>query len=149
MPSSLLSRAALAVALGWGVWAGFAHAQGTVQWPRTPPEATELPPGHPPVDSTPSKTPLLDSIRYKRPCGCWASFNGYSCSSLRSELAFLFGSCRTFFGEPCLKGPPPSALPPWAGPESGYWNPPPGRHHPPATAKPAMPILPVGCKDCP
>jgi hypothetical protein len=41
-------------------------------------------------------------------------------------MGFLFGGCRTFFSEPCLKGAPPSALPPWAGRESGYWNPPPG-----------------------
>ena len=42
---------------------------------------------------------------------CWAHFNGYSCSSLASEYAFVFGSCRTFYGEPCMKGPPPPAYP--------------------------------------
>ncbi|HVS37042.1 MAG TPA: hypothetical protein VMS17_15890 [Gemmataceae bacterium] len=42
--------------------------------------------------------------------GCWASHNGYSCGSLQSEGTFIFGSCRQFFGDPCLKGPPP---PPW------------------------------------
>jgi hypothetical protein len=44
-------------------------------------------------------------------CGCWAHFNGYSCSSLASEYAFIFGSCRTWYGEPCAKGPPPPAYP--------------------------------------
>jgi hypothetical protein len=120
MPRSLLTRAALAALLGWGVWAGLARAEGYDLFPKTPPGANELPPGHPPVDSSPSKTPLKDACHKGRPLGCWASFNGYGCSSLRSEMGFLFGGCRTFFGEPCLKGAPPSALPPWTGAESGY-----------------------------
>jgi hypothetical protein len=156
MRNSLLTRAALAAVAGWGVWAGLAHAQGP--WPKTPPAATELPPGYAPVDSTPSSTPLRDWFHFKRPLCCWASFNGYGCGSLHSELAFLFGSCRTFFSEPCLKGPPPSALPPWAGPESGYWQPPPGQHTPyagqypigaPARPIPATPIKQADCKGCP
>ncbi len=89
-------------------------------FPRTPPGANELPPGHPPVDNSPSKTPILDFLRFKRPLGCWSSFNGYGCGSLKADAAFIFGSCRTFYGEPCLKGAPPSPLPPWAGEESGY-----------------------------
>jgi hypothetical protein len=95
-------------------------------FPRTPPGANELPPGYPAIDNSPSRTPIRDWIGYGRPLDCWASFNGYSCGSLRSECAFLFGSCRTFFGERCLKGAPPSPLPPWAGPESGYGQPPAG-----------------------
>lgn len=93
---------------------------GPGYYPRTPSAANELPPGYPPVDSSPSKTPIRDWYRHGRPLGCWASFNGYGCSSLKSELAFIFGSCRTFYAEPCLKGAPPSILPPWAGTESGY-----------------------------
>lgn len=42
---------------------------------------------------------------------CWSNHNGYSCSGLRSEYTFLFGSCRAFFGEPCLKCAPPPAFP--------------------------------------
>ncbi|MFO0846043.1 MAG: hypothetical protein U0797_27285 [Gemmataceae bacterium] len=148
MPRSLLARAAFAAVLGWGEWAGLARAGGSDLYPRTPPAATELPPGHPPVDSSPSKTPLRDWCLKKRPCGCWASFNGYGCSSLRSEMAFLFGGCRTFFAEPCLKGAPPSALPPWAGRESGYWNPPPGS--PAERAQNGLPpAAPQGCTRCP
>jgi hypothetical protein len=113
---------ALAVVLsGWGgvdrIWAGDSSLPGgRGYFPKTPANATELPPGLPPVDSSPSKYPLYDWARYHRPLGCWASFNGYGCSSLHSELAFVFGSCRTFFGEPCLKGAPPSPLPPAGGP---------------------------------
>lgn len=136
MPRSLMAPAALALALGLGVGGSLAHAQdGRPSFPRTPPGATELPPGQPAVDSSPSRTPVLDKCRYGRPLGCWGSFNSFSCGSLRSELAFIFGSCRTFFGEPCLKGAPPSPLPPWAGSESGYHppadrsaNPPAGKH---------------------
>jgi hypothetical protein len=117
MPRKMLARAAVVVALGWAV----AGAPGAfAQWPKTPPQATELPPGVPPVDSSPSPRPIRDYFHHGRPVGCWSSFNGYGCSSLHSELGFLFGSCRMFFGEPCLKGAPPSALPPWAGPMSGY-----------------------------
>lgn len=113
----------LALALGWGLWAGLAHADNPA-YPRTPPAATTLPPGAPPVDSSPSKRPLLDWWRHHRPLGCWASFNGYSCDSLQSTCDFIFGSCRTFYGEPCLKGAPPSPLPPGPVPPSGYGAPP-------------------------
>jgi hypothetical protein len=93
---------------------------GPGYYPRTPPQATELPPGYPPVDSSHSPTPLRDWWVNGRPLGCWASSNSYGCSSCRAELAFIFGSCRSFYREPCLKGAPPSALPPWTGPEGGY-----------------------------
>jgi hypothetical protein len=125
MTRTWLARTALAALIGCGVWAGLARADGWDAYPKTPPQAQELPPGHPPVDNSPSKHPLWDWVAHGRPLGCWASFNGYGCSSLHSECGFIFGSCRTFYGEPCLKGAPPSALPPWAGPESGYHvNPP-------------------------
>ncbi len=57
----------------------------------------------------PDKThPVLRFLHI--PTGCWASHNGYSCGSFQSESVFIFGSCRAFFGEPCLNGPPPE---PW------------------------------------
>jgi hypothetical protein len=40
--------------------------------------------------------------------GCWAHFNNYSCGSWQSEAAFMFGSCRNFFGEPCMGLPEPA-----------------------------------------
>jgi hypothetical protein len=93
---------------------------GPGYYPRTPPAAVELPPGYPPVDSSKSDQPIRDWWTNGRPLGCWASFNTYGCNSLKSTLSFIFGSCRSFYAEPCRKGAPPSALPPWAGPESGY-----------------------------
>jgi hypothetical protein len=47
----------------------------------------------------------------RRPIGCWSTHNCPCCGSLKADCTFLFGSCRQFFGEPCLKGPPP--LPPY------------------------------------
>ncbi len=46
-----------------------------------------------------------------KPIGCYANFNDYSCSNLHTELLWVFGSCRQFYGERCLKGPPPSPVP--------------------------------------
>lgn len=46
----------------------------------------------------------------KPPHGCYGNFNDYSCQSLHSTKEFLFGSCRVFFGEKCLKAPPPNPI---------------------------------------
>lgn len=45
---------------------------------------------------------------------CWSHHNSFLCGSCESELRFVFGSCRQFFGEPCLPGPAtyPYAPPP-------------------------------------
>jgi hypothetical protein len=52
-----------------------------------------------------------------KPCGCYSHFNDYTCGSLRSEWVYIFGSCRDFFGEPCLKRAPQQAgLPPRPAP---------------------------------
>jgi hypothetical protein len=41
------------------------------------------------------------------PVGCWQHHScDFNCSTAHSEFVFVFGSCREFFGEPCLKGPP-------------------------------------------
>ncbi len=160
MSRTTLARCLLLSMLGWGVLAGqtwalgpgsplfpWAALYGTPEFPRTPPGATELPPGHPPVDNSPSKNPLHDWWHRGRPLGCWASFNGYGCSSFHSEMAFIFGSCRTFFSEPCLKGAPPSAQPPWAGQESGYY---PGGAAVPGLGLPPHPsTTPTGRPGCP
>jgi hypothetical protein len=144
MSRSLLVRIVVASLIGWGLGASGARAQDYPPYPRTPSQATELPPGYPPVDSSPSKRPLRDWWRDGRPLGCWSSFNGYGCSSLKSELDFIFGSCRTFYSEPCLKGAPPSALPPWATLGSGYY---PGPGYGPGGASGMYPQK-AGC-NCP
>jgi hypothetical protein len=45
------------------------------------------------------------------PKGCWSHHNACMCGSFHSELTFIFGSCRDFFGEPCLSGPPRTVYP--------------------------------------
>ncbi|HKB36916.1 MAG TPA: hypothetical protein VKD72_10710 [Gemmataceae bacterium] len=47
---------------------------------------------------------------------CWATHLEPTCGSLHSEWMFLFGSCRHFYTEPCLPGPPPLPLPPGVDP---------------------------------
>jgi hypothetical protein len=54
--------------------------------------------------------PLRDWLHYRnQPCGCWATHDDLGCGSLKAECVFIFGSCRAFYGQPCWKGPPPSA----------------------------------------
>jgi hypothetical protein len=45
------------------------------------------------------------------PKGCFSHHNRFSCGSFESEMRFLFGSCRAFFGDPCLKKPQPVPVP--------------------------------------
>jgi hypothetical protein len=121
MTRTCLSRTALAVLLGWAICAGWSRAgENNPIWPHIPAGSTELPPGYPPLDNSPSRHPIRDWWHTGRPLFCWASFNGYGCSSRHATAVFIFGSCRQFYSEPCLKGPPPSALPPWAGARSGF-----------------------------
>jgi len=37
---------------------------------------------------------------------CDSDLNWYGCGGLKSLTDFYFGSCRTFFGEPCVPNPP-------------------------------------------
>ena len=98
MPQSMWKRAILAAAAGLAVWAGLARA-------RTPRRFTPV------LRTRRARIPILRFLHVPLPAGCWASHNGYSCSSAQAECTFIFGSCRAFYGEPCLKGPPP---PPWS-----------------------------------
>jgi hypothetical protein len=43
---------------------------------------------------------------------CWATINTDGCGSFHSDATFIFGSCRHFWGDPCLPGPEPLPLPP-------------------------------------
>jgi hypothetical protein len=36
---------------------------------------------------------------------CWTHHNNMGCGSFMSDWKFMFGSCRTFFGEPCFSKP--------------------------------------------
>lgn len=56
----------------------------------------------------PLAPPPTKKVGFLKKCGlnCWSHINNVGCGSLHSELTFAFGSCRTFYGEPCLDGPP-------------------------------------------
>lgn len=98
MPQSMWKRAILAAAAGLAVWAGLARAQ----------DAETV---HPYTLDPARPHPILRLFHLEPGTGCWASHNGYGCSSAKAECTFIFGSCRAFYGEPCIQGPPP---PPWS-----------------------------------
>ena len=73
--------------------------------PYAPPPSGYTPPS--PIGIPEPKNPRLSDCGL----GCWSSHNRPTCSSLHSTATFIFGSCRSFFGEPCLQGPPGLAQP--------------------------------------
>jgi hypothetical protein len=122
-------RAALAAVIGLGVAAGLARAQAP--GPACSPEplaVIEYGGGAPPPAAAPEvgftkKGPVRDWAHdcfHKIGVGCWSHHNMYTCSSFHSEFTFVFGSCRQFFGEPCLPGPPQPPMPPGYGPPPTY-----------------------------
>jgi hypothetical protein len=54
----------------------------------------------------------------KKRFGCWATHFADGCGSFHSDMVFIFGSCRAFYGEGCRKDPP-SIYQPGYGP-AGY-----------------------------
>jgi hypothetical protein len=75
---------------------------------QAPPGATIMP-GDPGAEPARPR-PLVHCLR-RFGLACWASVNSTGCGSLKSECTFIFGSCRAFYGEPCLARDP---IPPGA-----------------------------------
>lgn len=49
--------------------------------------------------------------------GCWSHHTQMGCGSFCSEFRFIFGSCRSFFGDRCIPNPPHSDRDPyWRNP---------------------------------
>jgi hypothetical protein len=149
MFSARFRRAALAAVLGLAVWSGLARAaDGVILVPGAPvppypgvvpgapgfqddgvivlPPPVHLPPAGPSPFAPPEPPlpfrpkPLHDVLHLRHPQCCYANFNDYTCGSLKSECRFIFGSCRTFFGESCLAGRPPlTAMPGFEVPATG------------------------------
>jgi hypothetical protein len=155
-------RAVLAAVIGLGVAASLARAQAPAPAAAPPPNpepwaviefgaGTPLSPAfpEPPKPPAPSKGPVRDWVHARTQAvtdcvhggmnahgvGCWSHHNSYTCGSLKSELTFVFGSCREFFGEPCLPGPPQPPMPPGYGPPPSYL-PQPGYAMPPGYGTP-------------
>ena len=86
----------------------YPHTQIANQ-PLTPPTmvgpAFYIPPNYPHLQNNPAAPRPLRTALQRIGVGCWSHFNQLGCSNLRSETAFIFGSCRTFFGQPCQHGP--------------------------------------------
>ncbi len=55
--------------------------------------------------------PVLDWVRSFPVAYTWSNHNEYLSTNVRSEVVFLFGSARDFYGEPTVKGPPIPAYP--------------------------------------
>ncbi|HKB41684.1 MAG TPA: hypothetical protein VKD72_34990 [Gemmataceae bacterium] len=153
MMRSVLRRGLLAAVLGLGMSGGLARAE-------EPAKALPLPSASTPYDGVlhqfPSSVvsegaaPVAEEhagysghhwLSFLRPStyidaihslGCYAHHNDYSCGSWHSECTFLFGSCRQFYGERCLKEPPLSPVPGY-DPETMTFTPPgaPGPVSPP------------------
>jgi hypothetical protein len=61
-----------------------------------------------PIDSsTPTFRQRLKQVANKYGRCCSSDMNNPGCMGPRAELQFIFGSCRYWFGEPCLPPAPP------------------------------------------
>ncbi|HLJ94905.1 MAG TPA: hypothetical protein VKU02_17140 [Gemmataceae bacterium] len=147
-------RAKLAIALGLGVMAGALRAQEPLPLPSSAPPPAGVPVsnhaipageplhysndvvlpewrsvGHDPVPPSSIRERMHNCVtKYLAanvPIFCWASHNSVGCGNFCSEFNFIFGSCKTFYGETCYKGPPPVPVPlgNWYGQD--YWYVPP------------------------
>lgn len=102
-----------------------------VQSAQTPLHAQNPAPTTPPAPATPAivvdAAPTVDATppqRSSRPLqrllnshgmACASNFNNLGCGNFCSEFKFVFGSCRTFFGQSCIPNPPHGY-----GPGNGY-----------------------------
>jgi hypothetical protein len=96
----------LIVAMGW--WVQRLPAQDPPAPPPAPccpGAAPVLEPGPAGEAAHPERNGLLTRIANRHGMGCYSTHDSPGCGSLHSELTFIFGSCRSFFGEPCQPYP--------------------------------------------
>jgi hypothetical protein len=134
MQHGWMPRAVLATVLGLGVMAGLLRADEAHPLPAGVPDSAPL--IHQPAPLAepviPSRDAVLPEWRVVSPGAipptsfrervhncitkvlvadvpvfCWAHHNSPGCGNFCSEFNFIFGSCRTFYGERCYRGPPP------------------------------------------
>jgi hypothetical protein len=115
MNSGMFKRAVLALSAGLGIVAGLARAQdvrptpvgnGSIP-PATLPGTIIMPPYTPgPHPQTPPAHPLLEERLHRYGLHCFAEINSLGCGSWKSDFQFVFGSCHTFYGQPCIPQPP-------------------------------------------
>ena len=97
------------------VHAGYASvAPPSPNYPTTP-MPPWVPPGTAPADSDPG-TGVHGWLR-RHNLYCWSHHDSPGCGSLKAEYIYIFGSCRDWYGEPCM--PRPEQYPPaptgWPG----------------------------------
>jgi hypothetical protein len=111
MNSWSFRRAILALVIGVGVVAGLVRGQ----------DARPMPPANAPAPSTTPPAVIISQDQQAAPYSqvqsaqprilehlnrhglhCFATLGSLGCGSCKSECQFIFGSCRTFFGEPCI-----------------------------------------------
>jgi hypothetical protein len=92
------------------------HNMGAPAQENTPVAYTQVPPGGTPSYNLPyavspisaadvNKGPIKTVLNKHGNC-CFATHNSVGCTSAYAQYIFFFGSCRQFFGEPCLAYPP-------------------------------------------
>jgi hypothetical protein len=117
---SRMIRFGLSFIVGLGFWLGKVHAQeAPAVVSSTAPEAS-APAGTVYAEPAPNGTsasgrPAHDFL-HRHGYLCGQCLDCYGCGGWRQFTTFAFGSCRTFFGEPCLQRQPPD------GPGYGYGN---------------------------
>ena len=115
MNSWSFRRAILALVIGLGVVAGLVRGQDARPMPyangsvpaANPPVVAAMPYAPPVVyPEVQSKQPGMLEHLNRHGLHCFATIGSLGCGSCKSECQFLFGSCRTFFGVPCVPQPP-------------------------------------------
>lgn len=96
-------RLGLSFIVTLGISTTWVRAQAPLVPPSAPIDTTPNVPlisllARPQMPPPPAAHPLLNQHGY----ACDSSLNWYGCGGLRSQWDFVFGSCRTFFGEPCV-----------------------------------------------
>jgi hypothetical protein len=106
MIRSALGRAVLALTAGLGVWSGAAWAQQCQLEPAAPESAYQMLNQQWKDHKSGWSFPLCSAVVNNPPLCHWSTHNEMLSTNLRSELVFVFGSSRHFYGEPYVKGPP-------------------------------------------
>jgi len=99
--SPRMIRVGLSFIVGLGCWFGKVQAQAPADAP--PPPVTTVAPFV--QESAPAAQheggPMRDWL-HRHGYGCAQKLDWYGCGGWHAQNTFVFGSCRTFFGEPCL-----------------------------------------------
>lgn len=101
-------RFGLSFIVGLGCWFGRVEAQSPAV-----PEVVETQSVAPNGRIVPVLNRQDGAVRdclHRHGYGCGQHLDWYGCGGWHAQCTFVFGSCRTFFGEPCLPNQPRSGL---------------------------------------